>query len=272
MKTRHPTARRVHRQDASPDDAFVAGVLETSVWAKQHRRTLVIAAVVVAVAVIALVLVLNNRSTTRAAAAEELVRVRAVTMSGNMPLAIRDLEQFLTRYSGTPSAAEARLHLGRAYLETRQASQAIDVLRPLARDAGNDLGANAAFLTAAAHEMLQEPHRAEEVYLRVASDGRFLFQRQEAFDNAARIRLQRGDAAGAVQLYERALAITPQTHQDRQVLELRLGEARALAASPQGAQPQPPPEATPAEAPSVPAPQTPQPTPDPSGGEPPPGS
>jgi predicted negative regulator of RcsB-dependent stress response len=243
--TRHPTARRVHRQETGTDDAFVAGVLETSVWAKQHQRILIISAAVAAIIIVGLVLWLNNRASTRAAAVEELTRVRAVVMSGNNPLAINDLQGFLARFGGTPSAAEARLHLGQALLRNGQAQQAIEALRPLARDVDDDMGANAAFLTAVAYETLQEPHRAEEIYLRVADEARFLFHRQEALDNAARIRVQRGDAAGAAQLYERAVEITPETNPDRQVLELRLGEARALAASPAGAQPQTPPTLTP---------------------------
>jgi hypothetical protein len=89
---------------------------------------------------------------------------------------------------------------------------------------------NAALLMATIHEMAQEPHRAQEIYLRIADDGRFLFQRQDALDNAARISLQRGDAAGAADLYQRLLDITPSSNTERPVFELRLGEALALAA------------------------------------------
>jgi predicted negative regulator of RcsB-dependent stress response len=228
--TRHPTARKVHRQDAAPDDAFIAGVLETSVWAKQHGRKLVIGGIVAAVLVTALVLFMTSRSTQRAQAATQLTQVRAVAMSGNAQLAIRELEQFLEQFGGTPSAAEARLLLGRAYLENAQPQQALETVNAMAGDLGSPLGVNAAFLLAASHEAAQEPHRAEEVYLRVSDDAQFLYQRQDALDNAARIRLQRGDAAGAAQLYERLLEITPLANTERPIFELRLGEARAMAA------------------------------------------
>jgi predicted negative regulator of RcsB-dependent stress response len=229
--TRHPTARRVHREDSAPDDVFVAGVLETSAWAKQHQRSLIIAGITLAVAIAALVLWLNHRSSLRERAAVELSQVRAGVMAGNPELAIRDLEQFLATYGGTPSGAEARLMLGRAYLDVGRTQDAIDIVRPTARKVGTDMGANATFLLAAAHEAAREPHRAEEAYLRVGNSGRFLFQRQEALDHAARIRLQRGDIAGAIQLYERLISMTPEADQDRQIFELRLGEARALAVS-----------------------------------------
>jgi predicted negative regulator of RcsB-dependent stress response len=228
--TRHPTARRVHRQEA-PDDAFIAGVLETSAWAKQHSRTLIIGGIIAAVAITSLVLFLTSRSNQRAQAATQLTQVRAVAMSGNAALSIRELEQFLARYGNTPAAAEARLLLGRAYLENGQVQQAQQTVQSLARNLREPMGVNAAFLLAAAYEAAQEPHRAEDVYLRAANDAPFLFQRQDALDNAARIRLQRGEAAGAVELYQRLLELTPQANTERPIFELRLGEAQALATS-----------------------------------------
>jgi hypothetical protein len=228
--TRNPTARRVHRQDAAPDDVFVAGVLETSAWAKQNSRTLVIGGIVTAVVVVALLYFVTSRQSQRAQAASQLTQVRAVALSGNSQLAIRELEQFLARFGGTPSADEARLLLGRAYLDVGQARQAMDAVEPLAGDPGSGLGFNAALLTASAHEASQEPHLAEEIYLGLAVDAEYLFQRQDALDNAARIRLQRGDAAGAAELYQQLLDITPLSNTERPIFELRLGEAQALAA------------------------------------------
>jgi cytochrome c-type biogenesis protein CcmH/NrfG len=253
MTTRHPTSRRVHRPDPAPDDAFVAGVLETTAWARQHQRTLIVGGIVLAVLITALVVWLNWRTTHREQANLRLTQVRAVALSGNNELAIRELQEYLDTYGGTPVAGEARLLLGRVYLQTGQPGEAAEAVRPAARNAGSALGADAAFLLAAAYEAAQEPHRAEEVYLRIGDDGRFLFQRQEALDHAARIRMQRADAAGAVQLYQRLMEMTPETSPDRQIFELRLGEAQAAAAAPaqpaatpQPAAPAPPEPAAPA--------------------------
>jgi tetratricopeptide (TPR) repeat protein len=231
MTTRHPTARRVHREDTSGDDAFVAGVLESTVWAKQHARTLIVAAIAAALLLGGLVYWLHYRSNLREAAATELSQVRAVAMSGNTALAIRELQQYLDRFGGTPSGNEARLLLGRVYLAADQPQQAVETVRPLARNLDRDMGANAGFLLAAAYEVAAEPQRAEEIYLRLGDDARFLFQRQEALDAAARLRLQRGDAAGALQIYQRLVEMSPENNPDRQVFELRLGEAQARAAA-----------------------------------------
>jgi predicted negative regulator of RcsB-dependent stress response len=235
--TRHPTARRVHRQDSAPDDAFVAGVLETTAWAKKHQRTLIIGGIIFAVLVTATVLWLTNRSATRERAALELAQVRAVAMSGNTPLAIRELEQYVGRYGRTPAGAEARLLLAGAYMDAGQYGPAASTAQPMARNVGSDMGVNAAMLLAAAQEASGNLQQAEETYLRVGNGGRFLFQRQEGLDNVARLRLQRGDIAGTVAMYERIIQITPEGSPDRQVFELRLGEAQARAASPTGAQP-----------------------------------
>jgi hypothetical protein len=227
--TRNPTARRVHR-DPAPDDVFVARVLETSAWAKHNSRILVIGGIVTAVVVIGVLYFMASRQTQRAQAATQLTQVRAVSLSGNSQLAIRELEQYLARFGGTPSADEARLMLGRAYLDAGQTAQALEVIQPLRGDLGSGLGVNAALLAATAHELSQEPHRAEEIYLSLADEADYLFQRQDALDNTARIRLQRGDAAGAVEMYQRLLDITPLNNTERPIFELRLGEAQALAA------------------------------------------
>lgn len=228
MSIRHPTARRVHRPDA-PDDVFVAGVLESTAWAKQHQRALIIGGVLAAVLIVSLVLFVRNRAERRAAADVQLNQARSVAMSGNAPLAIRELEQFLTRYDGTPASAEARLLLARAYLDTGEYQQAIEAAQPVANDTDSDLGVNAAFLQAAAYEATGANDLAERAYLSVADDARFLFQRQEALENAARLRLQSDDPAGAIELYERLIDITPRDAPERSIFEMRAGEARAQA-------------------------------------------
>ena len=152
--TRHPTARRVHR-DAEPDDIFVARVLETSAWAKQNSRMLVIGGIIAAVLIIGLFYFVTSRRSTNAQAAAQLTQARAVAMSGNSQLAIRELEQFLARYGGTPSADEARLMLASAYLDVGQPQQAQATAQPLADDMSSGLGINAAMLLAASYEAEQ---------------------------------------------------------------------------------------------------------------------
>jgi predicted negative regulator of RcsB-dependent stress response len=229
--TRHPTARRVHREDSSPDDAFIAGVLETSAWARQHSRLLIIGGIIAAVVVIGLVLFVKNRADRRAEAELQLSQARAVALSGNSQLAVRELEQFLLRFDGTPAAREARLLLGGAYIQAGQPQQAIEATQPVVRNLNTDMGVNAAMLQAAAYEQAGNTDEAERLYMRVGEDAGYLFQRQTGLENAARLRLQNDDFAGAAALYERLVEITPETAGERQIFEMRAGEARTLAAT-----------------------------------------
>jgi len=254
--TRHPTARRVHHQGATADDAFVAGVLESTAWAKQHRQKLVIGLIVGAIALAALVLFMNNRSQQAQQAASELTLVRAAALTDNPQSAIPALETYIDRFGGQDIAGEARLLLGRAYLQTGQPQQTIEAVQGLARDLDSEFGPNAAYLVAAAHEAAQEPHRAEEVFLRMGQESEFLYMQQDAFDNVARLRMQRGDYAGAVEMYQRLIDITPETASERQVFQLRLGEATALAATGGPATAAPAAPAAPGTAPADSAPTT----------------
>ena len=134
---------------------------------------------------------------------------------------------------GDKTELESSELLGRAYLEAGQPQQAIETVQPLARNVGSDLGPNAALLQATAHEAAENPAQAEAIYLRIGDDARFLFQRQNGIENAARIRLQSNNPAGAAELYERLVEMTPEESAERQVFEMRAGEARALAAAAQ---------------------------------------
>lgn len=230
--TRHPVSRRVHRQEVEADDVFVERVLETSAWASTHARSLIIGAAVVAVLLVSVLWIRSSRAADRAAAATELTTLRQTVQAGNPAVAIRDLQSFLDRFGGTPAAAEARLMLARAHLQAGQGQEAIDVIEPQARDLGEPLGPPAAFLLGSAYESLTRWDDAEQTYLRVADSAPFDFQKIQALENAARIRVERGQPSGAVELYDRLLGMLPATSPERSVYEMRKAEAGALANRP----------------------------------------
>lgn len=236
MSKHHPSARRVHRE-ANADDKFVSGVLEGSVWARDHGRTIVIATVVALVLVVFGLWYRSNQAAVRDRAAAELSQVRATVQSGNTALAKQDLEAYVKRFGGTPSGEEARLMLAQAHLQSNEAPKAIEILEDMAGDVDSPLGYNAAMLLAAAHETAKKPEDAERVYLRMADGARFGFQKREALDKAARLRMEKGNAAGALELYERLLATyedeeknedTPASDaQEKSMYEMRMAEVRA---------------------------------------------
>jgi predicted negative regulator of RcsB-dependent stress response len=228
---RHPTARRVHRPPATSDDIFVERVLETTAWAKTHQRLLIGAAVTIVVLAVLGLYYRNYRNVTRENAATELTQIQQTVISGNDALAIRDLEQFLEKYGATAAAPEARLMLARALLQNNQPARAIELIGEQARDLDSPMGPSAAFLLADAHEASNQFEQAETVLLRIAAGAPFPFQKERAFDGVARLRMERGDAAGAVQAYDQLLGILPTNSPDRIVYEMRRAEAHARATS-----------------------------------------
>ena len=227
--TRHPTARRVKHSPDAPDDVFIARALEASTWASRNRQLVIIGSIIAAVAIIGILYYAHYRDSLKERAGTEIVRVRATVQSGNSALAISELEKYLASFGRTPSADEARLMLGQQYLLTGASDKAITTVQPLSGDEDTAEGAQAAFLLAAAYESAKNTERAEQVFLTLGEQAPFLFMKQDALDNVARLRLARGNAAGAVEALERLIEITPEVNPERDVFELRLGEARAKA-------------------------------------------
>ena len=228
---KHPTARRVHREAEGPDDAFVANVLEASVWAKRNSRILIVSTIVLVVAVLGTLYYVNYRAQIREQAGARLNQVRQTVASGNPALAARDLETFIDRFGNTPAGDEARLLLAQVHLHANAPEKALDVTEPLAEDKDEVMGATAALLQAAAFEQAKQLDQAERTYLSIAEEAPFSYQRYQALDRAAILRMDSGNAAGAAELYRRILDSAPETLPQRPLYELRLGEAEAMAAA-----------------------------------------
>lgn len=224
---RHPTARRVQRHADEPDDQFIANVLEASTWATRNARAIIIGAIVLVVLVVGTIIFMSNRAAHREQAETALLTVLQTVQSGNTELAERELQTFLSNYGDTPAADHARLLLGQVYLQTEEPARAVEVLQPIADDLEEPFGASAALLLGAVHEATNDLARAEAAYLRVGENAPFDFQRNEGLDRAALLRLQQGNAAGAVELYERLVENAAENSPDRALYQIRLGEARA---------------------------------------------
>lgn len=232
MTTRHPAARRVHQQTAEPDDAFIARLLELTAWARANATLLFIAALVVIVGATAGLYYTNYQRTMRAQAATQLNEVRMTAASGNNALAIRDLETFISSFGATSAGDEARILLAQAYLADGQPEKAATAVEALAADPAAPMGATAAFLLGAAFEASGSIDQAESAYLRIADRSRETYLKAEALDQAARLRLDQGQAGVAVQRYEQLLGMLPATAPERGIYEMRLSEARVRARTP----------------------------------------
>ncbi len=227
--TRHPSARRVHSHEGSIDDAFVARAYEASTWASRNRKVVTAGSIVLVLGVLAAIWYMSYRGSMSEKATTELTRVRATVQSGNTPLAITDLEKYVDSFGNTDVASEARLMLAQQYLLAGQAEKAVATLEKLGGNEKTAEGAQAAILLASAYEAAKSADKAERAYLALGANAPFLYMKQEGLDNAARLRLEQGNATGAVELYKRLVDMTPETNPERDIYQLRLGEAQAAA-------------------------------------------
>ncbi|HSG47993.1 MAG TPA: tetratricopeptide repeat protein [Longimicrobiales bacterium] len=231
MTKRHPTSARRPGQNkpAESDDAFVAGVLEFSHWAKSNQKTLVIFAVAVVLVIVVALSYASQRGRQLEQAGLELERLQATMAIGDPDAAKVGLSQYLEQFGNTPYAGEAALLLGELYLESEQPDLALRALERAGIGVGDPLGAQALTLRARALEMSGSLQAAEETYLEIAEGASMSFERTLATADAARLREAQGNWAGAAELYREILAGLELSDEDRGLYEMRLAEAEARA-------------------------------------------
>ena len=227
MTTRPPAARQPQPHNAAADDALLGSVYEASAWTKKNSRAVVIGLVVVAAAAFAAIYYANYRGQMAQRATTELLEVRQTVGTGDVPAAVAALDGFIDRFGDTEAGAEARLLLAQLHLATGNAAQAAEAVRPVANDDDPLLATSAGLLLAGALETSGQPEEAEAAYLRVAEDAAMEYQQREALEDAARFRVERGDRAGAVELYDRLISMVEEDSPDRDVYQMRRAEISA---------------------------------------------
>ena len=227
---KHPTSSRVHREDETPDDAFVSGVKRSVSWAKTHDRQILIAGVAIAILVAVGAYWVSSQRRVEAEAATRLAEVQQAVASGNEQLAIRDLQTYLDTFGGAEAARPARLLLADMLLSADRPAEAVTALGDLPDDLEEPFAIAGARLLAAAREDMGEVDAAVQTYIRIADNARFSYQRREALADAARVRLQNGDAQAAADLYQDVVETFEEQEAGRGYYEMWLAEARAEAA------------------------------------------
>ncbi len=231
---RHPTAARVRRPRTEPDDVVVATVFEWSEWARRNARLVIIVLAVAVVAVLAF-LYLHSRSIAREAlAATRLAEVRQTVASGNLPLATKDLQEFIGTFGKTRAGIEGRLLLAQVQLQQGQPDGAAEVLRDFSSDDAL-LNASRLLLLGGAYEQAGDTAKAIDSYLAVGNSDAFEFQRREGLENAARLQMQTGRPAEAARLYGRLADMVADEPSQQSIYRMRQAEALAVAGQASGA-------------------------------------
>jgi predicted negative regulator of RcsB-dependent stress response len=232
MSQRHPAARRTHQpSNNEPDDVFVARVLHLGKWAEKNQQVVTVVLVVLAIGVAGLVYYRSYRRSLGDQAAQQLEQIYQTVAMADVEGAQTELGTFLERFGGTVYEGEARLLLGDLYLREGSPQQAQAVLRPLGESPGEPIEFQAATLLAAAYEQDGQGAEAERIYLEIANRSDLDFQIRDALEAAARLRAERGDTDGAVDLYERALESLEEGSPDRGLYQMRIEELRTASAA-----------------------------------------
>lgn len=241
---KHPTSPRVPKPEPEPDDKFIFAVERTALWARAHSRALIIGAVVLVVVIAAGLYYWESQRRVEAEAATRLAEVQQSVLTGNVPLAIRDLQTYLNTFGGTRPAREARIILADLLLTQDRPQDAVTALGRLPRDLDEPVGIAAAQILGAAQESMGDYDAALDTYQRIARNARFQFQRREALSDAARLALDTGRPDLAADLYDRLIQTFEEDDPSRGYYEMWRAEARARAARGAGTTP------------AVPAPET----------------
>ena len=209
------------------EDAFVATTLEVTNWAQRNRPILTAGIVILGLGAAALVYYARYRDTLKDDAAARLEQLQQRLDMGDQAGVQADLQLYLERFASTPSAGEARMTLALVTAELGDREAAMDVLQPVAGDVGSPLGTQAAALLAAISEDAGNIQLAEGLYERLADRARLGFQVRDALADAARLRRDRGDDAGAMEIYDRLLEDMDESDPGRGVVEMRRAEVVA---------------------------------------------
>src|SRR5690606_22982691 len=110
----------------------VERVLQSTVWAREHRRLLIFGGIALVVLLLGFFWFRNQRAVARERAIAELAQVRQTALSGNAALAVQDLQRYIAAHGTQPGAQEARLLLAQARLEIGDHAAAIQTVQGLA--------------------------------------------------------------------------------------------------------------------------------------------
>ena len=224
MSKKHPRSQPRKKPSADGEDAFVAGVLDASTWAKQNQSQLTIGGIALLVLLLAGWYWINYTGNLENRALVELEQIQGTMNTGDPEAAKVALAQYLENFGSTPLAGEASLMLAQLYLDTDQPGQAIQALSDSGVGIREPLGPQVFALRGRAFEAQGQFGQAEEVYLDVAAQAEIPFQRSEALADAARMRTQQDDATGAIELYDEILGELEVSDVARGEYEMRKAE------------------------------------------------
>lgn len=228
--------QRKRKESPADQDVFVEKTLQLANWVQENSRVVAMGAALALIVALGGLYYQNYRQGLVEDASAQYQQLTAQLQAGTSPDSVAPrLEQFVATYGDTEYADRARLILARIALGDDRWDEALGHLEPLTgHPAGTPTGYSVATLRAAALEGAGRIEEAISVYERLAENARFAFQRREAQADRARLLAERGDLAGAAEIYARLAEQTPEDAPDAGDYALRLGEVKAAMSSSSG--------------------------------------
>lgn len=216
------------KSPAQQEDAFIRAVTRLWAWAANNTTTVVALAVALTLGVGGLFWYSSYQANLEDRASERLQSLRGRIAAGDTGT-LAALETFVSRFSGTGPAMEARIDLAHQQLGRGQAARAATTVEPVLDQKGirTPTGFAARRLLAEARAASGDTAAALELYRQLGREARFSFERRQADAERARLLADQGRLAEAVDLYRRLAASDTAVEGDSRLYGVRLGELEA---------------------------------------------
>ena len=221
MSTTSTTTTTTRADRPSDDDSFQNFLL----WAQKYSKVITGIAVALVLALAAWMFYGRSQAIKMQRAEEALGRAAQALGSGNVPLAQSDLEKVVTRYEGTPSAAQAAMLLAQTYYDAGKPQEGIDRLTKVRNNVEDIFEPSVEALLADGYDLLGKPAEAAKHYQAAADATDYEADKAMYRASAARALQAAGDKAGAVKIWT-DLASDPENPVAGEA-RVRLGELTA---------------------------------------------
>ena len=197
-------------------------------WVQAHGRQLGIGAIVVVALAAGSWVVSRSNATKAAGASRALNEAQRSVASGNLPLAVADLQKVVARYGSTPAGTQAKLLLAQVQFQQGKLPDGMKVLDEIGGSAGA-MQASYHALRAAGLEQSGKAAEAAEEYLKASTSSALPSEREGYKADAARAYVAAGNKTEALKLWQ-AMA-DDQASPLNSEARLRVGELSASVAA-----------------------------------------
>ena len=170
-------------------------------WAQRYSKVITGISIALLLGLAAWMFYGRSQAIKHRRAEEALARAAQSLGTGNVPLAQSDLDKLITRYEGTPAAAQAAFLLAQTYYDAGKPQEGIDRLMKIRDDVDDLFEPSVEALLGDGYDLLGKPAEAAAHYRKAAEATEFEADRSMYLASAARSLQVAGDKAAAVKIW-----------------------------------------------------------------------